>query len=98
MPLDETWFPHAMTMHDLRTMREAVRLACRHQDTDSDIAADAVPQIVYRYYCRGMTDPERLASIAVFLSSSRTFTGPSSSALTFQSVRQKTFSASGEIA
>ncbi len=95
MPLDETWFPHAMTMHDLRTMREAVRLACRHGETGSDSAADAVPQIVYRYYCRGMTDPERLASIAVFLSSSRTFTRPASADRAFRPTLRKTFSASG---
>jgi hypothetical protein len=84
MPLDETWFPHAMTMHDLRTMREAVQLAYRHGEATSEQDSSAVPLIVYRYYCRGMTDPDRLASIALFLSSSRTFSRPAPSASAFR--------------
>ena len=66
-----TFFPNAMTAHDLKVMRDAMRLA--EGDTSDEAQKQRLPGIVFRYYRKGMTDAERLAAIALFLSSSRTF-------------------------
>jgi hypothetical protein len=68
-----SYFPHAMTMQDLRDMREALRLAEGSYSPAEEADTELLAWIIFRYYSRGMTDPERLAAIAVFLSSSRVF-------------------------
>jgi hypothetical protein len=68
---DWTFFPHVMTMHDLQAMREAVRLAQTIRPPVDPIETELLAWIVFRYYRRGLTDPARLAAVAVFLSGSR---------------------------
>jgi hypothetical protein len=60
-----------MTMHDLQAMREAVRLAENIRPPADPAETELLAWIVFRYYRRGLTDPARLAAVAVFLSSSR---------------------------
>jgi hypothetical protein len=69
MTYDGTAFPAAMTNVDVAAMREAVRLAAM----SNDAPVHAMAPIVFRYYQRGLTNPERLAAIAVFLASSHVF-------------------------
>jgi hypothetical protein len=69
------FFPHAMTMHDLDAMREALRLAEEHMDAPDPIQEEQLAWIVFRYYRKGLTDPDRLGAMAAFMSSSGLF-GP----------------------
>jgi hypothetical protein len=66
-------FQHAMNPHDLRTMRDAVRRALELSDEPDGAEKEQLAKIIYRFYRRGLVDPEKLAGMAVFLSSSRTF-------------------------
>jgi hypothetical protein len=67
------FFPNAMTMSDLDAMRQAVRIAAHATGASDPAELQILGLIVYQYYKRGLVDPDRLGSIAVFLSSSRTF-------------------------
>ncbi|WP_105422337.1 hypothetical protein [Neorhizobium sp. T25_27] len=70
---DYPLFPHAMNTHDLRAMRDAVRRALELSEETDGAKKEQLAKIVYRFYRRGLADPEKLAGMAVFLSSSRTF-------------------------
>jgi hypothetical protein len=70
---DFSLFSHAMNLHDLRTMRDAVRRALDLSEKADDAEKEQLAKVVFRFYKRGLVDPEKLADIAVFLSSSRTF-------------------------
>ncbi|TDK37140.1 hypothetical protein E2F50_09600 [Rhizobium deserti] len=67
------FFPHAMTMHDLDAMREALRLAEEQIDAPDPIQGEQLAWIVFRYYRKGLTDPDRLGAMAAFMSSSGLF-------------------------
>jgi hypothetical protein len=71
MSHDWTFFPSAMTAHDLAVMREALRLADRSVIDDDQ--KERMASIIFRFYARGMTEVDQLAAAAVFLSSSRAF-------------------------
>jgi hypothetical protein len=73
MPSEWQFFPHAMTLHDLDAMREALCIAKRRRGPADEVVDEQLARIVLRYYRRGMTDPERLGAIVAFLSSSRVF-------------------------
>jgi hypothetical protein len=60
-----------MTAQDVEVMREAMRLAQDYADDEAQ--RERLPEIVLHFYAQGMTDAERLAAIALFLSSSRAF-------------------------
>ncbi|RWX78314.1 hypothetical protein EPK99_06710 [Neorhizobium lilium] len=68
-----SFFPAAIALHDLRTMREAVRRSAKLTGAVHRAELDVLAKIVFRYYARGLADPRRLADIAAFLSSSRAF-------------------------
>jgi hypothetical protein len=70
---DWTYFPQVMTAHDLQTMRTAVQLALKSGSSPDGLDGEQIACIVYRYYERGLMDPEKLAAAASFLSSSRLF-------------------------
>jgi hypothetical protein len=73
MASDFAFFPHAMTIHDLSAMREAVSYASAASGAVSTPEMEGLARIVLRFYRCGMTDPEILGNVAVFLSSSRVF-------------------------
>jgi hypothetical protein len=67
------YFPDVMTSHDLHVMREALQSAKQRKEFADEVWDERLAQIILQYYRRGMTDPERLAAIATFMSSSRVF-------------------------
>jgi hypothetical protein len=72
MSNDWALFPHVMTRHDVDTMWEALHLQQAPIMYD-EAAILMLASIIFCYYRRGLIEPERLAAIAVFLSSSRVF-------------------------
>jgi hypothetical protein len=67
------FFPHAMTAPDLTAMREAVRLAEDIKGVIDEATRRRLAWLVFRYYSKGLTDPERLGAMAALLASSRVF-------------------------
>ncbi|CDZ54697.1 hypothetical protein [Neorhizobium galegae] len=63
---------NVMTMHDVDVMREAVSMAVSSPET-ADVDPEAIARIVFWFYRRGLTDPEKLSDIAIYLTSSRAF-------------------------
>jgi hypothetical protein len=69
-------FPHVMLEQDLTTMREAMRRAIALSDPSGEKEEDLLARVIFRYYKRGLSNPERLAAIAIFLASSNVFNSP----------------------
>jgi hypothetical protein len=67
MAPDWTFFPEAMTQDDLQVMQGAVRYAANLVDNANE---EQLASIVFRFYRRGLVDPERLAQAAVYFSTS----------------------------
>jgi hypothetical protein len=67
------FFPHAMTMHDLDAMREALRLAEKQVDAADPTQGEQLARIVFRYYRKGLTNPDQLGAMAALMSASRLF-------------------------
>jgi hypothetical protein len=68
--------PEAVCAEDIEKMREAVRIAAQTVNSTSESGKLLLASIIFRYYMQGLSDPQRLAEIAVFSSSSRLFRMP----------------------
>ncbi|WP_105441291.1 hypothetical protein [Neorhizobium sp. T25_13] len=74
------FFPNVMLEPDLKAMREAMRLAIALNDGADEVEEELLAWIIFRYYKRGLRDPEHLAGIATFLASSNVFNSPAARA------------------
>lgn len=73
MVADRLFYPDAMDASDVAQMRQSVRMATEALGVMAEADSLLLASIVFRYYRRGVVDPERLTAIAIFLSSSRVF-------------------------
>jgi hypothetical protein len=76
MIVDRIQHPNAVCADDIATMREAVRIAAQAGNFTSEGGKLLLASIIFRYYLNGLSDPQRLAEIAIFTSSSRLFRMP----------------------
>jgi hypothetical protein len=75
--------PKAICADDIAKMRQAVQLAAQTVNSTSEDGRLLLASIIFRYYLQGLSDPQRLADIAVFSSSSRLFRMPPPAAAEF---------------
>lgn len=66
-------FPQVVNQFDLARMRTATKLAVEMSESIMDMTPTELAEVVFRFYRRGLTDPQRVAEVAVFLASSRLF-------------------------
>ncbi len=72
----QSHFPDLLSEEDIKALRKALQLATGLCGNANDPAAvQQLAVVVFRNYQRGVTNPEKLAALAAFLSSSRSFTG-----------------------
>jgi hypothetical protein len=82
------FFPNVMLEPDLKATREAMRLAIALNDGAVEVEEELLAWIIFRYYKRGLRDPEQLAAIAKFLASSNVFNSPPARAEVSAGARQ----------
>jgi hypothetical protein len=69
MPVSDQWtyFPAAMTANNLRSLRAAFQRACAISGASDEAERDLLASVIFRYYQRGLTEPDRLADLACFI-------------------------------